>query len=162
VKKYLLIIALLFVVIGTPSARATATAYTPTFTCDGGFCTGGLPTALDVIFFSPPMDTTITETWNGVTDMFALAAVDSPFDSYKWTNFSPDSTTTAFEIFNQANLNTDGFVDFSQPVTTAGAFDTGTLTFAPAGSGVTPEPATWIYAITAVLLGVLLTKLKAL
>lgn len=155
-KKYLLIIALLFVVIGTPNAHATS--FTPTFTCDFGVCNFGLPTAPVVMF---PAPTTITETWNGVTVAIALAGVDSPGDVYTWTNFSPDSMSTLFEIANNANGNTDGFFDTSQ-ATTAGAFDNGTLTFAPAGSVVTPEPATWIYAITAVLLGLLLTKLKAL
>jgi hypothetical protein len=157
VKKYLLIIALLFVVIGTPCAHATP--YTPTFTCDGGFCTGGTPTAPDVMF---PAPTFIIETWNGVTDTIALAGADSPGDVYNWANISVDPTTTLFEIINQANGNTDGFLDITQSAATPFIQDSGTLTFAPAGSGVTPEPATWIYAITAVLLGLLLTKLKVL
>lgn len=162
-KKYLWIIVLLFVVIGTPNAYATS--YTATFTCAGS-CVGGTPTAPDVSFPSP---TTITESWDGFTATFALSAPDLPSDMYLFFNDAfPDSATT-FTYTLQILDTTDGTppdgvfatgqLGTSQSV---GAFDSGTLSFS-AGSGGTPEPATWIYAITAVgFLGLVLIKLKAL
>jgi hypothetical protein len=86
-KKSLWIIALLFVVIGTPNAHATS--YTATFTYTGA-CAGGIPTAPDV---SLPR-ITITETWDGFTggvDLFF--PFDSPADIYKWQNLAMQSGT---------------------------------------------------------------------
>jgi hypothetical protein len=153
VKKSLWIIALLFVVIGTPNAHATP--YKVTFTCAGGFCAGGTPTAPDVSFPSP---TTITETWDGFTSTFALSAPDSPKDMYIFANVAGlDSTSTYFYLFNIIDLtngNLDGMFAEDQSLPTAMIADFGTVSF-------TPEPSTWIYAITGVGF-LLLIKLKGL
>ena len=158
-KKSLWIIALLFVVIGTPNAHATP--YKVTFTC-AGFCAGGTPTAPDVSFPSP---TTITETWDGFTLTFTLAAPpgsppDSPKDMYIFTNVAgpePDSSSTYFylsEIIDLTNGNGSGLFAQDQSLPTAAITDFGTVSF-------TPEPSTWIYAITGVGF-LLLIKLRAL
>ena len=153
-KKSLWIIALLFVVIGTPNAHATP--YKVTFTC-AGFCAGGTPTAPDVSFPSP---TTITETWDGFTLTFTLAAPDSPQDMYIFANAAgpePNSPSTyfyLFEIIDLTNGNGSGLFAQDQSLPTAAITDFGTVSF-------TPEPSTWIYAITGVGF-LLLIKLKAL
>jgi hypothetical protein len=152
VKKSLQIIALLFVVIGTPNAHATPSKVT--FTC-AGLCAGGTPTAPDVSFPSP---TTITETWDGFTLTFTLAAPDSPKDMYIFANAAgPDSPSTYFylsQIIDLTNGNISGLFAQNQSLPTAAITDFGTVSF-------TPEPSTWIYAITGVGF-LLLIKLKAL
>jgi hypothetical protein len=160
VKKYIWIIALLLVVISAPSVRATSS--TPTFTCDV-FCAGGLPSAPDVSFPSP---TNISVTWDNFTFMFTLEAPDAPGDPYIWDGFAvPDSASTYsyfFEIVDGTTGNPDGLFASGQTIVPAAIapFDSGTLSFS-AGAGNSPEPATWLYAITAMcFVGFLLLKLK--
>jgi hypothetical protein len=154
VKKSLWIIALLFVVIGTPNAHATP--YKVTFACA---CAGGTPTAPDVSFPSP----TITETWDGFTFTFHLAAPDSPNDMYTFANAAgSDSASTYFylsEIIDLTNGNQNGLFAQNQSLPTAAITDVGTLSFSVPSP--TPEPSTWIYAFTGVGF-LLLIKLKAL
>lgn len=161
-KKSLWIIALLFVVIGTPNAHATS--FTPTFTCFG-VCDGGTPTAPDVSF---PAPTTITETWDGFTLTIALDAFALPSDSYTFGNTaladSPTTYTYLFEIVDNTAFTTYGSIATNESVvpTALAPLDSGTLSFS-GGGGTTPEPSTWVYAITGVgFLGLLLIKLKAL
>ena len=113
------------------------------------------PIAPDVSFPSP---TTITETWDGFTLTFTLAAPDSPQDMYIFANSAgPDSPSTYFylaEIIDLTNGNVSGLFAQAQSLPTAEIADFGTVSF-------TPEPSTWIYAITGVGF-LLLIKLKAL
>jgi hypothetical protein len=114
------------------------------------------PTAPDVSFPSP---TTITETWDGFALTFTLAAPDSPKDMYMFANVAGlDSSSTyfyLFEIFDLTNGNISGLFAQDQSLPTAKIADFGTVSF-------TPEPSTWIYAITGVGFLLLLIKLRAL
>jgi hypothetical protein len=159
VKKYLWIIALLFVVIGVPRARS----YTPTFTCTDP-CAGGTPFAPDVSFPSP----TIMETWDGFTLAVNLDAFAHPSDTYSFSNsvFQDGLTTYTYLFFitDTTTLTEYGTFAPSQTVvpTALAPLDQGTLGFS-SGSGTTPEPSSWVYAITGMcFLGFLVIKLKAL
>ena len=165
-KKYLLIIALLFVVIGTPCAHATATTFTYDFQIFD--ITSG---NLDGVTAS--FQTGTSQTVDGAFDTGSLAftPAGSGFSTPTFTCDFPGcagGTPTALNVM------------FPSPTTIAETWNGFTATFAlsaPDAPGdsysfqnfaisdsgaAAPEPATWIYAITAVLLGLLLTKLKVL
>jgi hypothetical protein len=72
------ILAVLFVAIGTPNAQADS--FTATFTCTGTCLS--LPTAPDVTFPSP----ILTETWDGFLLSVPLPSSFSPTDIFTWDN----------------------------------------------------------------------------
>jgi hypothetical protein len=179
VKKYLLIIALLFVVIGTPCAHATPTTFTYVFQI---FDATSLNLNGVTASFQTGTSQTVDNAFDTGTLTFAPARpAGSGFSTPTFTCDDPlgcaGGTPTAPDVmFPSPTTITETWNGFTVTIPLSGADATHPFPDAPGDmysfvnvafsdsptSGVTPEPATWIYAITAVLLGVLLTKLKVL
>ena len=159
-KKYLLIIALLFVVIGTPCAHATATTFTYFFqivdttsgNVNGASASGQTGTSQTVDAFD--------------TGTLAFATAGSGFFTPTFTcdfvcsGGTPTAPNVMFPSPTTIIETWDGFtatIPLSSPDAPGDVYTF--QNFANSASA-TPEPATWIYAITAVFLGLLLTKLR--
>jgi hypothetical protein len=115
-----------------------------------------------VLFPSP---TDITVTWNGITASVLLESVDAPSDWYTWQIFAGPGNgayVAQIIIYDQTN----GFYHGSLTNTTtplALVSDRGGLSFSlDTPVVVTPEPSTWLYAITAIFVGLALHKFKGL
>jgi hypothetical protein len=152
-KAFWIILAVLIVAIGVPTASADS--YTATFTCEG-VCPGGIPTAPDVSFPDP----VLSVTWSGELFTLTLPPIDLPSDFYEWNavaNANPGVSgfSSDFNIFDNSSLavSTDT-LPFPEP---EGAFNfaAGGLTFEAAS---TPEPCS--VALMLVGIGGLLVRRK--
>ncbi len=143
-KSFWIILAISFLALGAPNARADS--YTATFT--GGCCP--VPTPIDVTFPAPTLTTGF--------GTIELPAIDSPGDTYTWQVGidglpGPPCEICQFQVYDSTTNETSGFGLNSTANITVRAG--GSLVFTPVG---TPEPSS--IALVLLGLGVLLVTRK--